>query len=107
MKRELGVVTLGGGERPERTPEQQALAEQALTILREEVERLAAQRAEYETERAHGAPGGKVGVADDAATRLEGAARFALRMGLVTPAEAREIFAEAGKRGLVERGGHE
>ena len=103
MKRELGVVTLSD-ERPQRTPEEQALTDRALAVLREEVERLAAQRAEYATERAHGAPGTR---ADDAATRLEGAARFALRMGLVSPAEAREIFAEAGKRGLVERGGQQ
>ena len=106
MRRELGVVTMSG-ERPPRTPDEQALTDRAMTVLREEVDRLAELRAEYATERAHGAPGGRVGAIDDAATRLEGMCRFALRMGLVSPNEAREIFSEAGKRGLVERGGHE
>lgn len=103
MKRELGRVTLSD-ERPARTPEQQALADRAMTLLREEVARLAAIKAEYATERERGAPGTPP---DDGAARLEGACRFALRMGLVTPAEAREVFHEADQRGLVERGGHE
>ena len=103
MKRELGVVTMSG-ERPERTAEEQVLADKALAVLREEIEHLTAQRAEFATEKAHGAPASRP---DDAATRLEGACRFALRMGLVTPAEAREIFGEANKRGLVDRGGQQ
>jgi hypothetical protein len=114
--RELGVVTLSD-ERPVRTPEQQALAEQAMTLLREEVARMAALRAELATERAHGAPATPKPRLDAMAARLEGACRLALRMGLVTPNEAREIWHEAAQAGLHDRphpgadddvrGGHE
>ena len=100
--RELGVVTLSD-ERPERTPEQQALAEQGMTLLREEVARLAALRAEFATEREHGAPAAAAPRLDAMAARLEGACRFALRMGLVTPNEAREIWHEAAQAGLHDR----
>jgi hypothetical protein len=100
--RELGEVTLSG-ERPERTPEQQALAEQALGLLREEVERMAALRAEFATERERGAPARPSPRLDGMAARLEGACRFALRMGLVSPNEAREIWAEAARAGLHDR----
>jgi len=101
VKRELGVVTLSD-ERPERTPEELALADRALEVLREEVARLAAMRAEHEQELKLGAPSAGP---QDGATRLEGACRFALRMGLITPAEARQVFHEAGRLGLRERGG--
>lgn len=106
MKRELGVVTLSD-EKPARSPEEQQAAERALTLLREEVERLAALRAELATEGAHGAPSGTS--LDVLRARLEGASRFALRMGLVTPAEARQVWHEAGQQGLhdTERGGTE
>ena len=100
MKRELGVVTLSD-ERPARTPEEQALADKALALLREEVAHIAAQRAEAANETLRGAPSGPP---EDGASRLEGMARFALRMGLVTPAEAREVFHEAG---IGRRGGRE
>jgi len=33
---------------------------------------------------------------------LEGASRFALQLGLITPAENRELFAEAMKHGLYD-----
>ena len=33
---------------------------------------------------------------------LEGMSRFALKMGLITPAQNRELFADAMKRGLYE-----
>ncbi|MCA1830441.1 MAG: hypothetical protein LC663_02855, partial [Actinobacteria bacterium] len=33
---------------------------------------------------------------------LEGMNRFALLMGLITPAESRELYAEAMKRGLYQ-----
>lgn len=101
MKRELGMVTLSD-ERPERTPEEQRLADQALEVLREEVARLAAMDREHDAERKLGAPSAGP---RDGATRLEGACRFALRMGLVTPAEARQVFHEAAELGLRQRGG--
>ena len=101
MKRELGVVTMSG-ERPVRvTAVEQALASKALAVLREEVAHIAAQRAEAAAESERGAPSAPP---DDGASRLEGMARFALRMGLVTPAEVREVFVEAG---IGRRGGRE
>ena len=100
--RELGEVTLSD-ERPARTPEQQALAAQALALLREEIARMAAQRADFATERGRGAPAKSSPRLDAMAARLEGASRFALRMGLVTPNEAREIWHEAAQAGLHDR----
>jgi hypothetical protein len=100
--RELGEVTLSG-ERPERGPEQQELADQALALLREEVSRLAAQRADFAEERGRGAPAKASPRLDAMAARLEGASRFALRMGLVTPDEARQIWHEAAQAGLHDR----
>jgi hypothetical protein len=100
--RELGEVRLSG-ERPDRTPEQQRLATDALALLREEVERMAAQRAEFAAEQQRGAPAKASPRLDAMAARLEGASRFALRMGLLTPAEAREVWAEAARAGLQDR----
>ena len=100
--RELGEVTLSD-ERPERTPEQQALADRALELLREEVARMRAQREDFAAERERGAPAKASPRLDAMAARLEGATRFALRMGLVTPNEAREIWHEAAQAGLHDR----
>jgi hypothetical protein len=100
--RELGQVTLSD-ERPARTPEEQARAEQAVALLREEVARMAALRAEFATERERGAPAKPSPRLDGMAARLEGACRFALRMGLVSPNEAREIWAEAARAGVHDR----
>ena len=105
-RRELGVVTLSG-ERPQRSPAEQEAADRALALLREEVERLGMLRAELATEREHGAPAGSSRI-EALRARLEGASRFALRMGLVTPNEAREIWHEAAQSGLHDdRGGRE
>ena len=100
--RELGQVTLSH-ERPDRTPEQQALADRAMELLREEVTRLAALRTEFAAERERGAPAKASPRLDAMAARLEGACRFALRMGLVTPNEAREVWHEAAQAGLHDR----
>jgi hypothetical protein len=105
-RRVLGQVDLGG-ESPERSPEQQALAERAIALLREEVERMAAQRADFAVEKEHGAPATERPRLDAMAARLEGASRFALRLGLVSPAEARQVWHEAAQQGLHDRGGDE
>ncbi|HVF05900.1 MAG TPA: hypothetical protein VNA20_13745 [Frankiaceae bacterium] len=100
--RELGEVTLSA-ERPQRAPEQQELADRALALLREEIARMRAQREEFAAERGRGAPAKASPRLDAMAARLEGASRFALRMGLVTPNEAREIWHEAAQAGLHDR----
>lgn len=100
--RVMGEVVVTG-ERPDRTPEQQALADRALALLREEIERMAAQRADFAEEQSRGAPAKASPRLDAMAARLEGASRFALRLGLLTPAEARQVWHEAAQAGLHDR----
>jgi uncharacterized small protein (DUF1192 family) len=102
-RRVLGTVSLDD-ERPARTPEQQALADKALALLREEVERIALLRAEFAAEQARGAPAVAPPRHEGAVARLEGASRMALRLGLVTPGEARTVWAEAARAGLTTGG---
>ena len=98
----LGEVTVSG-DRPDRTPEQQDLADRAIALLREEIERMAAQRADFADEKQRGAPAKPSPRLDAMAARLEGASRMALRLGLVTPAEARQVWHEAAQAGLHDR----
>ncbi|HEX8003936.1 MAG TPA: hypothetical protein VF519_14710 [Mycobacteriales bacterium] len=98
----LGEVVVTG-ERPDRTPEQQALADRAVALLREEIERMAGQRADFAEETRRGAPAKASPRLDAMAARLEGASRFALRLGLLTPAEARQVWHEAAQAGLHDR----
>jgi hypothetical protein len=100
--RTMGEVTLSA-ERPDRSPDDQARTDAALALLREEVARLAEMKAEFATEKDRGAPAKSSPRLDAMAARLEGACRFALRMGLVTPNEAREIWHEAAQAGLHDR----
>jgi hypothetical protein len=100
--REMGEVTLALDD-PERTTEQHALAERAVALLREEVERVERMRAQYAEERRQGAPGTPSPRLDGMAARLEGASRFALRMGLITPGEARLVWAAAMRSGVHDR----
>jgi hypothetical protein len=101
-RRVLGTVTLDD-EHPARTPEQQVLADKALAVLREEVERIALLRAEFAAEKERGAPATSPRH-EAAVARLEGASRMALRLGLVTPGEARTVWAEAARAGLTTGG---
>ena len=90
-------------ERPDRTPDQQALADRAIALLREEVEHMRAQREGFAEEQSRGAPAKASPRLDAMAARLEGASRFALRLGLLTPAEARQVWHEAAQAGLHDR----
>ena len=100
--RELGVVSLQPAP-PARAEAAEQRAAQALLILREEVARMARLRAEFAVEQEHGAPASASPRLDGMAAQLEGACRFALRMGLVAPGEARLIWQEAARAGLQDR----
>jgi hypothetical protein len=100
--RELGEV-VPTDDRPARTPEAAALADRALELLREEIGLLERMRAEFATEKAHGAPAASSPRLDAMAARLEGMSRFALRMGLLSPGEARQVWTEARRAGLHDR----
>ncbi|HVF18881.1 MAG TPA: hypothetical protein VNA14_01375 [Mycobacteriales bacterium] len=97
--RELGVVSL---TTPDAAPAaiDSGLSERARDLLRDEVERMTAARAEFVDEQAHGAPGRLSGRLDAMAASLEGATRFALRLGLLTPGDAREIWTAARAAGV-------
>ena len=100
--RELGVVSRDSGS-PERSEADEALAAKAREILRDEVARLTRMRAEFAHEKSTGAPARSSPRLDSMAAVLEGASRFALRMGLITPGEAREIWTEARAAGVHAR----
>jgi len=100
--RQLGEVT-PSGDRPQRDPAAQQLADRALAALREEVGLLERMRAEFATEKAYGAPAAPSPRLDAMAARLEGMSRFALQLGLITPAEARDVWTEARRSGLHDR----
>jgi hypothetical protein len=100
--RELGQV-VPSGERPDRTPEAAEQADRAVQLLREEIALLERMRGEFATEKANGAPAASSPRLDAMAARLEGMSRFALQMGLITPAEARDVWTEARRAGLHDR----
>ena len=98
--RQLGVVSL---DTPDPGPAAAAdgdLTERACALLREEVLRMAEMRREFAAERAHGAPARGSARLDAQAATLEGATRFALRLGLISPGQAREIWAAARTAGV-------
>ena len=99
--RELGRVSLATGS-PERTVTDEALAGRARDLLREEIDRLGRERAQLAAERAQGAPAAGSSRLDATAASIEGAMRLALRLGLVSPGEAREIWAAARAAGYDE-----
>jgi len=89
-------------------PTANATTRKALELLEQEFERALALKEKLAAE---AAIGGKEKGRD--ATRqqeklralvnsLEGMSRFAMRMGLVTPAQARELYAKAMSQGLYE-----
>jgi hypothetical protein len=100
--RELGVVG-GAGATPERDPAGAELAERALDVLREEVERMSRLREQLEEEKRAGAPARTTARLDALAANIEGACRLALRIGILTPGEARAVWTEARAAGLHDR----
>lgn len=100
--RQLGEVSVAG-DVPARGAEAQQLADRAMSVLRDEVELLTRVRAEFATEKQHGAPAASSPRLDAMAARLEGMTRLALLLELIAPAEARAIWTEARQSGLHDR----
>ncbi len=106
--RTLGTpVKPGATRKPRRSAEQKALAEKAMQTLRAEFDRALALKDKLSTEQATMAEekGRDAGEADklrSIVASLEGMSRFALAMGMLTPAENRAIWAEYMGRGLYE-----
>ena len=100
--RQLGVVA-GSGAAPERDPAAAALAERALDAIREEIERMSRLREQLEEEKRAGAPARTSARLDALAANIEGACRLALRIGILTPGEARSVWTDARAAGLHDR----
>jgi hypothetical protein len=109
-ERKQSLRTLGapGGATkaaPERTPDEQALTDRALEVLRAEFERALelkaklSDEADVSSEAKGRTPSEKI---RSIVASLEGMSRFALGMGLLTPAENRALFAEYMGKGLYE-----
>jgi len=107
-----GLRTLGDVEpssKKEKPPAADpALAEKARATLQKEFESALALKGKLEAEAKIGAKEkGRESLRQTEKLRslvasLEGMNRFALAMGLITPAESRELYANAMKRGLYE-----
>jgi hypothetical protein len=107
-----GVRVLGGpakrtAKAPKRTKAQTDLAEKARKVLRAEFRRAMELKAKISAEAA--ASGGEKGRDPEQAEKLrsivaslEGMSRFAIAMGILTPAENRAIWGDYVKRGLYE-----
>jgi hypothetical protein len=96
------------GSIPKRTGSNATAAKKARTLLEEEFERVLAMKQKLRAEaRIGGEEKGREPTRQDEKARnliasLEGMNRFALKMGLISPAESRELYAAAMKRGLHE-----
>jgi hypothetical protein len=104
--RTLGAPGAGAKkDAPKRTPGQEALAAKALEVLRAEFDKAIALKAKlvdeanFASEAKGRTPAEKL---RSIVASLEGMSRFALAMGLLTPAENRSIFAEYMGKGLDE-----
>ena len=97
--RELGVVSLDTPD-PGATVADPELTDRARALLREEVERMAHARREFAVEKSHGAPARGSARLEAQAASLEGATRFALRLGVISPGQAREIWTAARTAGV-------
>lgn len=97
-----GLRTLGApGGTQEPTPRddaQQALAEEALAIIRAEFDKALQLKEKLVQESSDTMPDKLRSII----ASLEGMNRFAIAMRIITPAESRQIFADAIKRGLYE-----
>ncbi len=105
--RTLGDVVPG---RPAVKPAGTALAKKARVLLQQEFDRALQMKEKLSAERAVGGKekGRDVKGADDklrgVIAALEGANRFALKLGVITPAESREMYSAAMKKGLHDGG---
>lgn len=94
---------IGDDPRPDR-PDRE-VATDPLGLLREEFERALALKARLADEKAD-AKGGQSAQGQQNArslvASLEGMSRFAMRMGMITAAQSRALFAEAKERGLYD-----
>ena len=108
-----GLRTLGDvestGKRTPKPPKTDAkLAEKARAALQKEFDAALALKEKLAAEAAIGGKEkGRESLRQSEKLRslvasLEGMNRFALAMGLITPAESRELYADAMKRGLYE-----
>ena len=103
--RTLGAPSKPSQPAPKRTKAQQALATKAVETLRAEFERALALKAKladeanFASEAKGRSPSEKL---RSIVASLEGMSRFAIAMGLLTPAENRALFAEYMGKGLYE-----
>ena len=107
-----GLRTLGAPKRgrvvaPKRSKAADALADKARTTLKAEFKNALALKAKLAGEETASGPGkGRDARQADKlrsiVASLEGMSRFAIAMGLLTPAENRALWADAMKKGLYE-----
>ena len=103
--RTLGAPGAGAKAAPTRTPEEQVLTDKALEVLRGEFQKALELKAKLtdeanvSSESKGRTPAEKI---RSIVASLEGMSRFALAMGLLTPAENRALFAEYMGKGLYE-----
>jgi hypothetical protein len=96
------------GAKPSRSAADETLAKKARDTLENEFEAALALKAKLRNEAQVGGDEKGRGVLRETeklrsiVMSLEGMNRFALAMGLITPAESRELYAAAMKRGLYE-----
>jgi hypothetical protein len=106
--RTLADVETRGKPKPRRKGPKAALAEKARAKLEKEFEAALALKKKLRNEaQVGGDEKGREALRQTEKLRsivmsLEGMNRFALGMGLITPAESRQLYADAMKRGLYE-----
>ena len=106
--RTLGDVEPSREPAPKRSKTDEALATKARATLQKEFDAALALKEKLAAEAAVGGKEkGRESLRQSEKLRsliasLEGMHRFALAMGLITPAESRELYAAAMKRGLYE-----
>ncbi|MGH2829957.1 MAG: hypothetical protein ACRDJM_05690 [Actinomycetota bacterium] len=105
--RTLGAPTSKRQAAPKRTKAQAALSEQAVKTLKAEFRKALAlkQKLAGEAVSSGEAKGRDPNLADklrSIVASLEGMSRFAIAMGLITPAENRALFGAAIKKGLYQ-----
>jgi len=111
-KKEPGLRTLGGpsklsAEAPKRSKAEQALAAKGIEVLKAEFEKALALKEKLsgeavESSEQKGRDPRQAEKLRSIVASLEGMSRFAIAMGLLTPAENRAIWSEYMAKGLYE-----